>query len=197
MLPRGRTRRPARRPRSVPPAAAPRSPGWKAVPGSGPEREMAAGGVTTAHDALRVDRRDIGQMVDGEGDILERPGPPAVGLTHPSVLDVPCREPPGREIDGERRHQSPIPACAPEPAVDQHDARPRPAVPRGKMEIADLVGVRAVGDARRGRSLASRRHVVRRAARGAGRAPPARCRRPPRGCRGGMRRGACPRETTP
>jgi hypothetical protein len=69
-----------------------------------------------------VDVRNAPQRVDGLRDVLEGARPAAAVLPHSAVLDVPAGETAPGEVERERRHQRPIPALAPEAAVQEHDA---------------------------------------------------------------------------
>ena len=84
--------------------------------------------------------------VDAGGDIVQRHREPTVAaLTHPAELEVPCGVAPRREVVSEWRDVGAVVQLAPEAAVKNDDDRVRPVALR-QVEIADLVGVRAVGD---------------------------------------------------
>ena len=118
---------------------------------------MATCRVAARDDPLGLDVRYRGEVIDRGGDVLERAGPAAAVLPDPPELDVPGGDPSPGQVDREWRHQRPVPARPPEPTVEQHDARPRPSVPSGQVEIGDLVVVVAVRDARRGRRRGRRK----------------------------------------
>ena len=167
-------------------------PTGNATPAGEPEREVPARRVAAGCDPRLVDVGDVGEPVDGRRDVVERPGPATSLLPDAPVLDVPRRDPVRREVDRQGRHQRAVPARPPEAAVQKDDARPWAALPGRKVEVGNLVGVLAVGDAGSGRNRApTHGGVVRRGARGGAPARRGAGRRRPRRCRGGARRGAC------
>ncbi len=118
----------------------------KSMPGRDPEGEVAARRVAARRDSGRIDGVNRLEVIDRGGDVFERARPAAALLAHAPVLDVPRGNSPAREIDRQRGHQRAIPADPPEASVDEHHARPRPALTCGQVKIGDLIGVIAVRD---------------------------------------------------
>ena len=130
----------------------------KAVARSRPEREVSPCRVSTRHDTVCVDLPQFPEVVDRGSDVLERSRPAAAFLPDPPVLDVPRCDTATGQVDRQGRHERSIPARPPEPAVEKDDARPRPTVPRGQVEVRDLIVVPTVRHAGRRRHLVRHRH---------------------------------------
>src|SRR6188472_1191241 len=119
---------------------------------------MPARGVTAGRDSRRVDLLDPGEVVDCGGDVFEGPRPASALLADAAKLDVPGSDAAPGEIVSEWGHQRPVPAAAPEAAVDEHDAGPRSSLAGGQVEVRDGVWVVAVREARRRWRLVLNRH---------------------------------------
>jgi hypothetical protein len=94
-------------------------------------------------DPVEVERGvELREQIDAGGDVEEGLGPTSA-VPDASVFEVPRREPVGREVLAERRHQRAVVASSPVAAVDDDDDRRRsPAV--GEMELAELARVVSV-----------------------------------------------------
>ena len=77
---------------------------------SQPERQVPAGRVADGYHALRIRLLDLGERVDGGGDVLERPRPAASRLAHAPVLDVPREVAARGQVACQGRHRRPVPA---------------------------------------------------------------------------------------
>ena len=196
---RGRRRRPATR--SATPACETAARGRTAaqlparrrgqpVPGGEPQREVPAGRVADVTTRVAIDRRQRERRRRAAAATsVERARPAAARLADPAVLDVPGGEPARREVAARGVISVRSQPHRQKPPWIEDDDRPG-AVAGREVEVADLVGMVAVGDLPGRRQPVARRATCQltRAARGGARAPRAacRCRRPC--CRGAPRR---------
>ena len=110
---------------------------------------MAARRVADRGDPAQVERRaDIGQVVDGGGDVGAGLGPAAARPEADApVLDVPRGPSALGEIGNESVHEVAVVPPAPAAAVDEHDDRVRPGAV-GEQQLTDLARMLAVAVAR-------------------------------------------------
>jgi hypothetical protein len=100
--------------------------------------------VSEPDDAGRVEAgfAQVGEVVDGRGDVVEGRGPAALVGTaatgDPAVLDVPGRVPGVGEVDRERAAELEAVAAAPEAAVHHDDRAAHRAVAGGEGELREL-----------------------------------------------------------
>ena len=97
-------------------------------------------------------RGDAGHLIGGQRDVVERARPALFGHAGPAVLRHRDHISGGREGVAHRAQVRAVVGGAPEPAVDEHDQRRRPARDRrGEPELYHLLGPRAVRQGQVGR----------------------------------------------
>ena len=84
------------------------------------------------------------ERVDAGADIVERVRPSPAVVTHPAVLEVPCRPAVRDEVDTEPIHQVTVVAITPEASVDD-DRDAYGGAGFGKEQLGVLTGMSAVG----------------------------------------------------
>src|SRR5579862_1303463 len=94
--------------------------------------------------------RYFGQMLRAGADVVQGAGPTTAGLADAAVFEIPGGESGGSEGGAEMAGVAEIVGGAPVTAVQENDGGVRTFV-FGDAEVAELIGVGAVGDAGVGR----------------------------------------------